>query len=138
MRLQHICKMLAEQRLGCGSDSITLFQLVNTAHSNPGALRCKTFHVILFFLQQTFGNQQRHIDILNANLFKLGIHNPLDVFPNGIAIGTVNKYTLNGRIINQLRLLTYVGKPLCKVYLHICNLFNLFIFRHDEYILSLA
>ena len=130
VRLQHICKMLTEQSLGGGTDRIALLQLVAATHSDPGALGSKAFHVILFLLQQALGDQKGHIHILNALLLELLVHNVLNIFPDSVAIGTVDEHTLNGRVVNQLCLLAHVGKPLCKVYLHIGDLFNLFIFCH--------
>ena len=92
--------MLAEQGLGGGADAVTLLQLLTAAIGNPGALRGKPLNVILFLLQQAFRDQHGHIDIFNADLFELSIHDFLDILPDGIAIRTVNENALDGRIID--------------------------------------
>ena len=130
MGLQNVCEMLTEQGLGSGTDSVLLLQALATAHGDPCTLGSKALHTIFLLLQQAFGDQQRHVDILNTLLLELLVHDVLNVLPNGIAIGAVNEDTLDGRIIDQLCLLTYVGKPLGKVYLHIGNLFNFLFFCH--------
>ena len=125
--------MLTEQRLGGGPDGVALLQLVHTAVGNPGALRGKTLHVILFLLQQALGNQQGHIHVLHALLFELLVHDVLDILPDGVAVGPVDENALDGRIINQLGLGAHVREPLGKVLLHIGNLLNLLLFCHFDH-----
>ena len=60
-------------------------------------------------------------------LLKAGIQLLLDVFPDGIAVGTINKHALDRGIVNQLRLLAHISVPLGKVDLHIGDLFHLFL-----------
>ncbi len=134
--LQHMGEMLAEQSLGSGADGILLLQTLHTAVGDPGALGSEALDVVLLLLQQAFGDQQRHVDILHTLLLEFLIHDILDILPDGIAIRTVNEHALDGRIVDQLGLLAHVGEPLCKVDLHIGDLFNLFIFCHSIFILS--
>ena len=136
MALQHMGKMLTEQSLGSGTDCVLLFQTLAAAQGDPCALGSKALNMVLLLLQQGFGNQQRHIDVLNALLLELLVHDVLDILPDGIAVGTVNEDTLDGRVVDQLCLLANVGEPLSKVDLHIGDLLNLFIFCHCIFILS--
>ena len=84
-------------------------------------------------LQQAFGNQKGHIDILNALFLKFLVHNVLDVFPDGITVRSINENALDGRIVDQLGFCADIGKPLGKVLLHIGDLLYLFIFCHSFY-----
>ena len=128
--LNHLGEMLTEQGFRGGTDAVALFQLLAAAHGNPGALRSEAFHMVLFLLQQAFGNQHGHVDILHAHLLELLVHDVLDILPDGVAIGTVNKHTLDGRVVNQLGFFAHVGKPLGKVYLHVGDLLDLLFFCH--------
>ena len=76
--------------------------------------------------------KQRHIDILDTLLFELLVHDILNIFPDGVAIGTVDEHALDGGIVDQLCLLAHVGEPLGKVHLHIGDLFYLLIFSHSK------
>ena len=134
--LDCILEILTEQGFGSRTDAVTLFQPLTAAISDPRALRREALYVVLFLLKQAFGDQHRHIDILRAGLLKLGIHDALDVLPDRIAIRTVNKHTLNGRIIDQLGLFAHIGKPLRKIHFHIRDLSNLFFLCHISFILS--
>ena len=134
--LKHMGEVIAEQSLGGGTDGVPLLQLLAAAHGHPGALRGKALHMILLLLQQAFRDQHGHVNILHAHLLKLPIQNMLDVLPDGIAIGTVYENTLDGRIIDKLRLLAHIGEPLGEVHFHICDLFDLFLFCHFIFILS--
>ena len=131
VRLQNVGKMLTEQGLGSGADGVPLLSLVNTAVGNPGTLGSEAFHMILFLLQKAFRDQQRHVHIFYALGLKHLVHNMLNVFPNSIAVGTVNEHALNGRIVNELCLGAHIGEPLGKVHFHIGDLLNLFIFCHN-------
>ena len=130
VRLQHICKVFTEERFGSGTNCHLLFQLITAAHGDPCTLGCEACHVILFLLQQGFGNQQGHIDVFNALLLEFPVHDMLNILPDGIAIGSVNKHALDAGVVDQLRLLAHIGEPLGEVDLHIRDLFDLFIFCH--------
>ena len=128
--LNHLGEVVAEQRLGSGTDAVALLQLLVAAHGHPGALGSEALHMVFLLLQQALRNQHGHIHILNAHLFKFCIHNMLHILPDGITIGAINKDALHGSVVNQLRLLAHVGEPLGKIHLHVGNLLNLFIFGH--------
>ena len=129
--LNGIFEILTEKGLGGRTNAVALLQLFAAAIGNPSALGSKAFHMILFLLQKALRNQHGHIHILGAGLLKLRVHNPLDVFPNRIAVRPVDKHTLNGGIVDQLCLFAHIGKPLGKVYLHIGDLFHFLIFCHN-------
>ena len=88
------------------------------------------------YAEEALRNEHRHVDVLVSGLFEITVKDALDVFPDGIAVGTVNEDTLDGRVVDQLCLLANVGEPLSKVDLHIGDLLNLFIFCHCIFILS--
>ena len=97
---------------------------------HPCYLRRKSFHMILLFLQKAFRNQQGHINIFNALFFEFLVQNILNIFPDGIPVGAVNKHALDGRIVDQLCLGAHIGKPLGEIDLHIGDLLHLFLFCH--------
>ena len=130
--LDHVAEMLTEQRLRRRTDAKPLLKLVAAAHRDPRALRREALDVILLLLQQGFRDQHRHINVLCAGLFEFGVHQALDVLPDGIAIGTVDKHALDGGIVDQLGLFAHIGVPLGKVDLHVGDLLNLFFFRHNH------
>ena len=137
VRLQNVCKMLAEQGLRSGTDGVPLFQCLAAAHGNPCALGSEAFHMVLFLLEQGFGNQQGHIHVFNTLLLELLIHDALNIFPDCVAIRTINKHALNGGVIDQLCLLAHICEPLTEVHFHICDLFNFLILCHNLHPLRL-
>ena len=130
--LKHMGKMLAEKGLRGRPDGIPFLQLVHTAMGDPRALRGKPFHMILLFLQKAFRNQQGHINIFNALFFEFLVQNILNILPDGIPVGAVNKHALDGRIVDQLCLGAHIGKPLGEIDLHIGDLLHLFLLGHIE------
>ena len=86
--MNDVLEVLAEQRFGGGTHAQPFRQLVLSAHCDPGALRRKALHMILLLLQKTFGNEHGHIDILVSQSLEPGVQVPLNVFPNGISVGT--------------------------------------------------
>ena len=130
--LDDILEMLAEQGLGGGADAVALLQLLAAAGGDPGALGSKALHMILLLLQQALGDQHGHVDVLHAALLELRIQNVLHILPDRIAVGTVNKQTLDGGVVNELRLFAHIGEPLGKVDLHIRDLLDLLFFRHEN------
>ena len=90
--------------------------------------------MVLFLLQQAFGDQQRHVNILDTLLLKFSIHDALNILPDGVAIGAVDEHALNRRIIDELGFLAHIGKPLRKVHLHIGDLCNLLFLCHFHFL----
>ena len=129
--LDDIFIVLAEQGLGGGTDAVALLELVAAAHGDPGALRGKALHVVLFLLQQAFGDEHGHVDVFSAGLFELNVHQPLDVFPDGVAVGAIDEHALDGGIVDELRLGAHVGVPLGKILLHVGDSFDFHLFCHD-------
>ena len=92
--------MLTEQGFGGRTHTQTLGKLFTAAHRNPCTFRGKTFYMILFLLEQTFGNKHRHIDIFMAGTLKTSVHILLDIFPDSIAVGTNDHTALHAGIID--------------------------------------
>lgn len=126
-----VVEVLAEQRLGRRADTVALLELLTAAHCDPRALRREALDVVLFLLQQGFRDQHRHIDVLCAGLLEFRIHQTLDIFPNGIAVRTVDKHALDRGIVDQLCLFADIRVPLGKIDLHIGDLFNFLFFGHS-------
>ncbi|EJX02538.1 hypothetical protein EVA_09354 [gut metagenome] len=84
--------------------------------------------MILFLLKQAFGDEDGHCHVLMAGLFKAGVQNVLDVFPNGIAIGAKNHAAFNGGVVHQLCFQAHVSVPLGKVFIDGGNGFHKFLF----------
>ena len=70
-----------------------------------------------------------------AGLFKLGVHNLLDILPDRIAVRAQNGEALDARVLDQLCLAADVGVPLGKVDLHVGDLFHFLLVRHFAIIL---
>ena len=128
--MDNIAVMLAEQRLRGRTDAVALLQLIIAAHRDPRALRREALDVILLLLQQRFRDQHGHINILCTRLLKLRIQKLLDILPDRVAIGTVNEHSLDGGVVDQLRLFAHIGVPLGKIDLHIRDLLDLLILCH--------
>ena len=91
-------------------------------------------NMILFALQERFGNEHGHIDVFVTELFKLGIHDALNVLPYSVAVRAYYHTPLNARIIGKLRLFYDVGIPLRKINVHRRDLLDHFLVfvSHDD------
>ena len=127
--------MVAEKRLAGGAHTQPFGQLLASAHGDPCALGSKALHMIFLFLQQGFGDQQRHGDVLVPQFLETAVQIILDVLPDRVAVGTQDKQALHTGIVHQLRLDAHVGEPLGKVLLHIGDLFYVFFFGHGHLLL---
>ena len=119
--------VLAEQGLGGGADAVPLLQLLTAAVGHPGALGGEALHVILLLLEQALGDQHGQIHVLMPGLLELLVQNLLEILPDGVAVGAEDEHTLDGGVVNQLRLPAHVGKPLGEVHLHVGDLLHLLL-----------
>ena len=78
--------MLAEQGFGSGTDTNAFLQLLFAAVGYPCNLGRKAFYMVLFLLQQAFGNEHGHVYIFHACFFETVIQLSLQQLPDGIAI----------------------------------------------------
>ena len=129
--------VITEQGLGSGAHTKALRQFLAAAVGDPGTLRCKTFHVILFLLQKAFGDQDRHGDVFVSQFLKASVQIGHDIFPDGIAIWPHDEQSLNSGVIHQLSFGTHVGEPLGKIHFHISDLFDFLILCHRYYLSKL-
>ncbi len=51
---------------------------------HPCNFRCKTFYMIFLFLEQTFRDKQRHVDILNTCFLETFVQLMLNILPDCI------------------------------------------------------
>ena len=125
--MNHVFIVLTEQRLRGGADAVPLLQLFAAAHGHPGALRRKALHMVLLLLEQAFRNEHRQVHVLVAGGLEALIHLVLDILPDGVTVGAVDEHTLDGGVVDQLRLFAHVGVPLGEIHLHIGDLLHLFL-----------
>ena len=66
-----------------------------------------------------------------AGLLELGVHDALDVLPDGVAIGAQDGEALDTGVLHQLRLAADVGVPLGEIVLHAGDLLYLLLLSHN-------
>ena len=110
--------VLAEQSLGSGADAQPLLQLFAAAMGDPGHFGSKAFHMVLFLVQQGFGNENGHCHVLMAGLFDHAVKDLLNVFPDGLGIGAHDDAATHAGIVDQFGFFYDVGIPLGEVFIH--------------------
>ena len=122
---------VAEQRLGRWPHTETLLQRFLSAVCDPGHLRRKAFHMILFFLQQGLRDQHRHIHIFHSRRLEARIQMFLDRLPQRIAGRLDHHKSLDVGIGDEPRLDHNIRIPLRKIILHRGDRFyQFFLFCH--------
>ena len=127
--------VFTEQGLRGGADAVTLLQGVAAAVGDPGALRGKALHVVLFLLEQGLRDEHGQVDVLVACLLESSVQLGLDVLPNGVAVGAVDEHALDGGVVNEFGLSAHIGVPLGEVHLHVGDLFDflLVVLSHSSH-----
>ena len=93
--------------------------------------------MILFFLQEPFGDKHGHVDVFVSRFLETAVQDALDVFPDRVTVRTDDHAALHGRILNEIRLLDNIGIPLREVVLHGGDLRNhLFLLSQNRNFLS--
>ena len=87
--------------------------------------------MVFLFLQEGLGDEHGQIHVFVAGFFELRIHEALDVFPDGIAIGAVDEHALDAGVVDELGLGAHVGVPFGEVHLHIRDLLHLLLVCHS-------
>ena len=124
--------MLAEQGLRGRTDSQTLVELFLTADRHPCAFGRKALNVVFLALQETFGNEHRHVDVLVTGLLEAAVKVSLHELPDRVTVGADHHAALYAGIVNQFRLFDDIGIPFCKILVAAGNrLDHFFIFSHD-------
>ena len=118
--------MLAEKSLGGGTDAEPVLKLLAAAVSYPCNLGSEALNVILFLLEQAFGNEHRHANIFVTCSLEHTVKYSLDIFPYSIAVRTYYHTALNACIFNKLSLFAYVCVPFCEILVHRGNGVNHF------------
>ena len=118
--------IIAEQGLG-GRPYCQLFlQQLGTAPGDPRHFGRESLYVILFLLEQTVRNKQRHGTVLHAGLFEALIQAFSDRVPDRES-GRLQDHTpLDRGIITKLRFLNYICIPLREIHIHGCDIFHQF------------
>ena len=126
--LHDVCIMLAEQGFGSGTNTNAFLQLLFAAVGYPCNLGRKAFYMILFLLQQAFGDEHRHIYIFYACFLEAVIQLSLQKLPDGIAIRADDHAALQAGICRQVSFFYNVRIPLGKIHFHIGDGFYKFLF----------
>ena len=94
--------------------------------------------MILLLLQQAFGNEHRHIDILMPQCLEARVKVVLNVLPDRVAVGSDDHTSAHAGVVHKLRLFHHVGIPLRKVHVHRRDLLHHFlvVLSHVKKILS--
>ena len=128
--------MLAEERLGGGTDGKSLGELVLAAKGYPRALGRKSLYVILFLLEKALGDKHGHVNILVTERLEARVKILLNVLPDRIAVGTDDHASLDAGVVDQLCFFYNVGEPLREVHVHGRDLLHHFciVLCHDCFV----
>ena len=85
--MDQVLVKITEQCLGCGTHAKTLLKRLQPTMCHPCHLRRKALDMIFFLLQQTLGNEHRHVYIFHTGLLKTAVKLLLDILPDRIARG---------------------------------------------------
>ncbi|OQB54976.1 MAG: hypothetical protein BWX98_02177 [Candidatus Aminicenantes bacterium ADurb.Bin147] len=105
----------ADDGLGRRPDGQPLLQLFLAADRDPGDFRSESFDVLGFLLEEALRDEQREIGVDVTGGFDPEIQGFLDVFPNGVAVGSDDHHPFHRGIIGQLGFLDDFGVPAGKI-----------------------
>ena len=114
--VQHPAPVVAEHGLAGGTDGHALLQRLAAAGGDPRHLGGKAVDQFALLFQQALGDEQRHGHVLVAGGLEPVVHQPLDVLPDGLPVGTQNDKALDAGVFHQLGLGADVGVPLRKIH----------------------
>ena len=83
-------------------DDEPLFELFVAAAGDPRHLRREPFDVLLLLHQEALGNEQREVRVHVAGRLEPRVEQPLDVFPDRVAVRPDDHAALDGRVVGQL------------------------------------
>ena len=90
--------------LGGGPDHQRLLQLLPAAVGDHRGLRRETLDVFGFLVQEALGDEQGEIGVLMAGFLEHPVERPLDLLPDGVAVGADHHAASYRAVIGQLRL----------------------------------
>src|SRR5438876_995330 len=80
------CKTLANNGLARRANSKWLFKFLTASTCHPGQFWSESLYMLSFFLDKTTRNEQREVGIEYTGFFEAGIHESLNILPDGITI----------------------------------------------------
>ncbi len=110
--------VFAKQRFGGGAHAKTLLQPFGAAVGDPGHLRRKAFHMVLFLIQQRLWDKQRHSHIFMAAFFDHTVKDFLDILPDGLGIWPHDDAAPHAGIIDHLGFFDDICIPLGEIFVH--------------------
>ena len=132
--LHDVGVVLAEERLAGGTHAQALLQFFVAAVGHPRHFRRKALDVIFLFIEQAFGDEHRHADVLVSRRLEHPVQNMLHQFPNGIAVRTDHHTPFHAGVFDEFRFFDDVGIPLGKILVHGGDgLHHFFVVRHVVY-----
>ena len=84
--------------------------------------------MLCFFLDKTTWNEQREVGIEYSGFLEAGIHELLNIFPDGVAIRPNDHAAAHRSIVSQFCLTYYLVIPLRKIIVLVDDIFDIPIF----------
>jgi hypothetical protein len=100
---------------GGGPHHEPLFERFGTTLRHPSHLRSEAFHVLRFFHQQAFGNEQRKVGIDVAGGLEAPVERLLHQLPDGVSVRPDHHAPFHGRIVGQFGAADHVDVPAAEV-----------------------
>ena len=110
--------MLAEKRFRGRTDAKTLGKLLASAVRYPCDFGSKALNVLLFLVEQRFGDKHGHEHILVTELLEAAVEDRLNVFPYCVSVRAYYHAALYARISDEIRFQTDIRVPFGKVFVH--------------------
>ena len=107
---------MADNRLRSRPDDQRLGKLFTSADSDNCKLGRKSFHVMLFFVDEAAGDQQRERHVLMTGGLEAAVKRLLDVLPKRPPVRAHDHATAHRRVIGKLRLDDQLVVPLGKIF----------------------
>src|SRR5258708_1061865 len=104
VRVNPLRPHVADDRFRSGTNHQRLGQLLSAANGDDGQLRRKPFHVVLLFIDETAGNEQRKRHVLVPRSLEAAVQRLLNVLPQCPAVRAHDHAAAHGRVIGKLRL----------------------------------
>ena len=106
---------VADDGLRGRPDGQPFLELLLAADGDPGDLGREALDVLGLLLEEALGDEEREIGVDVARVLDAAVHQPLDVLPDGVAVGPDDHHPLHRRVVGELGLLDDLDVPLGKI-----------------------
>ena len=132
--MDNLLVVFAEKCFRRRTNAKSLLKLFASAVCYPCNLGSKALNVVLFLLEQAFGDKHRHTNVFVSRFLEHTVKNALNILPDSIAVGSYNHTALNACVLNKLSLFADVCVPLSEILVHRGNGVNHFfiILSHNR------